>query len=210
LKRVVKKSEVRKQEILAASQNLFDKQGYEGTSVEDIIREVSLSKGAFYHHFKGKHAVLLALVDQIGSEMVEHFSSVVNSGGLTAVEKLKLLLRGEEKTRQVEQPIMEIIHQPKNRELQERLNIYAIEHIAPLLAKVIKQGNEEGVFHAKTPLESMQLLLASSQFVFDSGLFDWSLEKKTHLLTALQSLFESAVGAKPGTLGFVGIYTHYS
>ena len=201
--RVIKKPEVRRQEIMCAAQKLFERHGYENTSVEAIIEEAAISKGAFYHYFAAKKEVLIALVEQLASDMEAHFTAIVSMENLTAIEKLKLLLRGKEKTTLVEQPVVAMIHKPDNRELRERLNVFAIKTLAPLLAKVLEQGNDEGVFQAKTPLETTQLMLATSQFMVDSDLFEWTPEEKMKLLKTLQTTFEIAIHAKPGSLDFI-------
>ena len=43
-----------KSRIVKAAWNLFYKNGYEQTTVEDIINAAKTSKGTFYHYFKGK------------------------------------------------------------------------------------------------------------------------------------------------------------
>ena len=44
--------------IVAAAWKLFYEQGYEHTSVEDILALSGTSKGTFYHYFEGKDALL--------------------------------------------------------------------------------------------------------------------------------------------------------
>lgn len=199
MKRVVKKSDERKQEIIEVAQRLFDEKGYNATSVADIIAALSISKGAFYHHFNSKKEVLLSLVDGIGEKMKQLYLRVMKAEEMTAIEKLRLMLRGQEKSEITNQSTMAVIHKPENRELQERLNIYAVNHLAPLLAVVIEQGNAEGVFQAERPLEIMRFMLASSLFVLDSGLFNWSVVERKNLLEAARVMLERSIGAKPGS-----------
>ncbi len=47
--------------IVSAAWKLFYEQGYEDTTVEDIIFESETSKGSFYHYFDGKDALLSSL-----------------------------------------------------------------------------------------------------------------------------------------------------
>ena len=49
--------------IINTSFELFYERGYNATSIPDIMKETSLSKGAFYHHFKNKH--------EIGKKVIE-------------------------------------------------------------------------------------------------------------------------------------------
>ena len=43
--------------IINTSFELFYEKGYNATSIPDIMKKTSLSKGAFYHHFKNKHEI---------------------------------------------------------------------------------------------------------------------------------------------------------
>lgn len=52
-----------KSRIIKAAWNLFYKNGYDNTTVEDIIAASKTSKGTFYHYFKGKEALLNSLSD---------------------------------------------------------------------------------------------------------------------------------------------------
>ena len=54
----MKKGDLRKKEILSTAEELFCRQGYEKTSVQDIIDRLNSSKGSFYHHFASKEALL--------------------------------------------------------------------------------------------------------------------------------------------------------
>ena len=61
------KQEVKSREtqelIINKSFDLFYEKGYNATSIPDIMKKTSLSKGAFYHHFKNKH--------EIGKKVIE-------------------------------------------------------------------------------------------------------------------------------------------
>ena len=50
-----------KARIVSAAWKLFYEQGYENTTVEDIVFESETSKGSFYHYFDGKDALLGSL-----------------------------------------------------------------------------------------------------------------------------------------------------
>ena len=56
-----RKRQSTKSRIVKAAWNLFFKNGYEDTTVEDIIAASKTSKGTFYHYFKGKEALLNSL-----------------------------------------------------------------------------------------------------------------------------------------------------
>jgi len=51
-----------RQEILRAAARLFQEQGYDGTSMNDVAAALKLSKGGLYHHFQSKDEILFDLM----------------------------------------------------------------------------------------------------------------------------------------------------
>ena len=72
--------------IISAAWKLFYEQGYEGTTVEDIVFESETSKGSFYHYFDGKDA-LLGTLAYVFDEKYEELKGMM-APSLGAVEKL--------------------------------------------------------------------------------------------------------------------------
>ena len=72
--------------IITAAWKLFYEQGYEDTTVEDIVFESETSKGSFYHYFDGKDA-LLGTLAYVFDEKYEELKETM-SPDLGAMEKL--------------------------------------------------------------------------------------------------------------------------
>ena len=72
--------------IISAAWKLFYEQGYEDTTVEDIVFESETSKGSFYHYFDGKDA-LLGTLAYVFDEKYEELMAVMDPE-LGAMEKL--------------------------------------------------------------------------------------------------------------------------
>jgi AcrR family transcriptional regulator len=187
---------------LQAAENLFSDKGFTQTSIAAIITEVGVAKGTFYHYFKSKKHVLTALVERLGERLRSHFQTLADDSSVDAKETLRLMITGADKKRLSDSPLLHVVEQAANRELQERLNCYVIETVAPLLTQVFERGYQEGVFSCQVSLETTQLILASSLFVLDSGLFSWSNEKRNKLNQSLQQLLEQSLGVVKGSLGF--------
>ena len=98
----------------------------------------------------------------------------------------------------------DILHQPENRELDEEINKQTILQIAPILAKIIEQGNKEGLTNVEKPLETIQFLLAGETFLFNHSLFNWSQEQQLNIFLAMQTIIERSLGTKPGSFNFLG------
>ena len=77
--------------IISAAWRLFYKQGYDDTTVEEIIEESETSRGSFYHYFEGKDALLSSLsylFDEKYEELEESLNDIEGS-----FEKLMYLNR---------------------------------------------------------------------------------------------------------------------
>ena len=75
-----------KDRIISAAWRLFYEQGYEDTTVEDIVFESETSKGSFYHYFDGKDA-LLGTLAYVFDEKYEELMETMDPS-MTAMEKL--------------------------------------------------------------------------------------------------------------------------
>lgn len=60
---MAKQKQLTKKKIINAAWKLFYKQGYDNTTVDEIIKESGSSKGTFYHYFDGKDGLLTSLSD---------------------------------------------------------------------------------------------------------------------------------------------------
>ncbi|MGH9764064.1 MAG: TetR/AcrR family transcriptional regulator, partial [Blastocatellia bacterium] len=77
-----------RQQIVAAAKSLFAVHGYEGTSIEAVLQEAEVSRGALYHHFDSKEALFMAVLQSVEAEIGQ---ALVNaSQGMTdPVEALR-------------------------------------------------------------------------------------------------------------------------
>lgn len=83
------------QKILTVSSKLFRKQGYTKTSIQDILNELKMSKGALYYHFKSKKEILEAVEEHALSQKAKLLTGLIEeTKAKNAKEKLaKVLLK---------------------------------------------------------------------------------------------------------------------
>src|ERR1700737_4592072 len=74
--------------ILDATQRAVETTGYEQMAIADILSELQISSGAFYHYFDSKPALLLALVERIGDQIEQLVLPIVHDRELGALDKL--------------------------------------------------------------------------------------------------------------------------
>ena len=78
-----------KKNIVSAAWRLFYEQGYDNTTVDEIIRASGTSKGTFYHYFKGKDALLTSLSELFDNKYEELIQEMPEEMG--SFEKLLYL-----------------------------------------------------------------------------------------------------------------------
>jgi hypothetical protein len=59
------------------------------------------------------------------------------------------------------------------------------------------------VFHTEYPLETVEILLLSSHFIFDSDIFLWSKEEFANRAKAFASIVEKVLGTEKGSFDFL-------
>lgn len=69
----------KKQLIIDVAIDLFSKQGFEQTSIQQITEKAGISKGAFYLSFKSKDELILSLIEYFMKQLLQDIEQVVNS-----------------------------------------------------------------------------------------------------------------------------------
>ncbi len=80
------------QTIMNTAQQLFATKGYNGTSMNDIVIESGISKGAIYNHFESKERLFMDLLDIQTEIGLEQITALFNEDD-TSINKLKKIFR---------------------------------------------------------------------------------------------------------------------
>jgi AcrR family transcriptional regulator len=75
-----------------AAQYLFETRGFADTTVDDIVSQAGVAKGAFYHHYVSKEAVFTRVLERIQSALAREVATVAVKGE-SPVATLRLGLR---------------------------------------------------------------------------------------------------------------------
>jgi AcrR family transcriptional regulator len=167
--RVVKHPDARRGELLDCAQALFFERGYERTTVNDIIDRAGVSKGGFYHHFSSKEEMLEALAARLAQEAIQRVQDVLDDPDMDALTRLNRFLARSRQMKVEDAPriraMFDVVFKPENIVLYHRLNAAVVAVMAPVLARIIAQGKQEGVFDvpdANTAAEVVLQLGAST------------------------------------------------
>jgi AcrR family transcriptional regulator len=163
LTRVKKKPEIRSAELLDCAQRLFFERGYDNTTVNDIIHEAGLSKGAFYHYFASKEALLEALAVRLARESLAELEPMLRDPSLDAIGRLNALFAGSQRLNVELAPQLRktfaVVFRPENVMLFHRIDEAARELVLPMIADLLKKGRDEGAFDVPSPSAFADMLM---------------------------------------------------
>ena len=87
------RAEIKRGSILREAAHCFNRSGFHGTSMDDIARELHVTKASLYRYVQSKHDVLFAIFNLGLDSGFKHLESAENSGA-SGLEKLRMALRG--------------------------------------------------------------------------------------------------------------------
>ena len=154
-KRALKEARKRKDEILKIALELFYKNGFENTSIEDIVRKAGIARGTLYYHFNSKMEILEEIVEAMSKFIVSHLTPIIESN-LNAIEKLNKILEESirikiEKFKKEIIVYLKIYYDDKNIIFRQKMSEKNLEISASIFSKIIHQGVKEGIFDIQYP-----------------------------------------------------------
>lgn len=204
----------RRNAILDTTQQLVESKGYEQMTIQDILDALHISKGAFYYYFDSKAAALFALIQRLGDQAEQLVLPIIHDPELSAPDKLQRFFDtlGQEKKahKRFILEFMRIWYDDENALVRQKLYTARVKRFTPLLAEIIRQGNEEGVFQTSYPEQAGRWILALSEEVaFAAADLLLAREHRSTDLSQLEQMAEAWVdalerilGAKPGCFHF--------
>ena len=154
--RVMKPKEVRQAELLDQALALFLERGYENVSLNDLLAMAGTSKGAFYHYFPSKEALVTTLAQRSAAEAFEVLRPVFAQPGKNALECLNAGLAASYEVKMAmgapeQVAAMTSLLKPENQALFRMIVAIFEDLFRPVLTEVITQGVHEGVFDTFDP-----------------------------------------------------------
>jgi AcrR family transcriptional regulator len=210
--RIRKDAAVRRKEILDTAQRLIYTKGYEPMTIQDIVDELQISKGGFFHHFDSKQALLDALIERMRTEVEPLMLTIVNDAKMPALEKFQRFFatgsqwRTEHRSQLL--PLLHVWFSDKNVLTRRRMHLARSRIASPMFAAIIRQGIQEGVFATPYPDQAAgviyTLMKSLDEKVVDLLLVPQLESEKLSQILSLQAayvdIFERILGAPSGSL----------
>jgi AcrR family transcriptional regulator len=198
--------------ILDVAQRYIATKGYEQMTTQDLLESLQISRGAFYHYFESKQALLMALVERMAERAEQLIVPIVSDRELSAEDKL---LRFFEVVDQYKRDNLEVVfaflriwYADENALFRNKLYLTRIKRITPWLAQIIEEGVAEGVFTTPYPdhaartiialLEDLGYAIAGLLLVEEGAPLD--LPQMTQMGEATADALERVLGTQSGRL----------
>ena len=174
-----KNSKNTKGKIVSAAWQLFYEQGYDNTTVEEIVDASGTSRGSFYHYFDGK-ATLLSSLSYLFDEKYDELAESMNPD-LSPIEKLNLM--NQELFLMIDNTVsVDLLSQLFATQLitnGERHMMSPNRTYYKLLRQVISKGKQNGTFREEFSVND----IAKAYAMFERGLmYDWCISGGSYSL----------------------------
>jgi AcrR family transcriptional regulator len=205
---------VRREAFIEAAQRLMQSKGYEQMSVQDLLDDLDASKGAFYHYFDSKQALLEAVIERMVDTGLAAVAPVADDPHLSALEKLKGVFGGigrwKTDRKALVLSLLQVWVSDDNAIVREKFRRGLAGHLVPMLAKIVEQGIREEVFNVSSPVATAQVLLmlllgfqevATDLFIARQA-NTINYQDVLRILSSYTGAFERILGAPQGSIDF--------
>ena len=186
-----------RQEILRTAARLFQQQGYDGTSMNDVAAALKLSKGGLYHHFQSKDEILFDLINHAMDITQER---VINPVRLIAdpEDRLRTLIRLHIgvvlSVRDREITVMLHENHPLPPPLRKRINARKKEYVYFVEGLILDAQNARSLKCIVEPRAAAFALLGMINWIYQWYRPDRALNEESLVRQYTQIFFAGALG----------------
>ena len=203
---------VKRNAILDAAQQAVETTGYEQMAIADILGELQISSGAFYHYFDSKPALLSALVERMGDQVEQLVLPIVHDPTLGALDKLQRFFATLENWKFAHKRFvlayLRVWYADENAIVRHKLYLARIKRFTPWLEEIIRQGVEEGVLTTPYPDQAGRVVLslledlgyATVELLLSEEREPSDLPRLERIVEACADALERVLGAPAGCL----------
>ena len=206
---------VRRDEILDVAERLIRTRGYDAMSIQSVQDELGCSRGALYHYFGSKEAILEAVIERMTTVGMAVLAPIAADPDLSAVAKLQAVFstagRWKSERSDLLLALVRSWYSPGNDLVRARALAAGYEGFRPLMAAIIRQGAAEGAFDPTSPDDAaviLPALLTGSSDAISGLLLDRldgrvSYEEVQKFIDAFEEAIERILGLAPGSFTLV-------
>lgn len=186
----------RKEELLNIAYNKFITQGYQNTSIDEIISEAKIAKGTYYYYFESKEKTLEEVINMVVEKMTNKAKAILELKLPLEQKFVNVILSFKPEIN--EEHLTELINLPENIIMHEKVNKKVIQNAVPILTQIVEEGNKQEILNCTENIpEKIKITLMLSSSLFDDGNYN-EADIKVYI-----DIVESLLGASKGSLSFI-------
>lgn len=193
----------RRNEILDVADELFGQKGFDGTSTNDILEKVGIARGTLYYHFKSKEDIMDALIERYNAQILGAAKEIAANKSLPVNERIIRVVMALNISSGNDKKIIAHIHKPQNALMHQKIQKVIMNGLPPILAEIIREGIEQGLFSTPYPYECMEMIVAYTNTVFDGDMVDMTDEERASRIPAFVFNVERLLGVESGNLMYM-------
>jgi AcrR family transcriptional regulator len=145
------KSQRRREDILKKATELFDRQGYANTSLDDIARAVGIAREGIYYYFKNRAEILLHIIEPRSLALIAGLGAIMAAPGRSHAEKLHDAVRNH--LEQFDLHCLEMTVSLRDGHLEDARSVRAVmariwKEYEALWTRLVAEGQRAGEFRA--------------------------------------------------------------
>lgn len=153
------RNQATRDQILRAAADLFSRQGYQNTSLDDLVERANLARGTLYYHFPAKEDIVLALGQKSTRQIVEAFEERL-AAGEPAVALLGDVLESFARTAVAQPEVSRVYILTGLARIEDLTADLERPSFSRLLVRLIAAGQEQGDVRSDIPAQVLGTLLA--------------------------------------------------
>jgi AcrR family transcriptional regulator len=158
---------VKRAEILDAALHLVSLRGYEAMAIQELLDNLEISRGALYHYFPSKSALLEALVDRVLVEAERALAPVAMDQSLAGPEAVSRFFVALGRYKASQKPfivaVLPVWYSDDNALVRDKVRLAFASRLAPMLASVVERGCQAGTMAVSSPYEAARIVLGLTQ-----------------------------------------------
>lgn len=152
-------AEEREARIVALAEHLFIQNGYENTTVDQIVDEMNLAKGTYYYHFKSKEDLLVAVSGKLVSDTSNKLIAAYNRKDDDILARIRNVLKIYYDDFYRNMDIWRLVYHWRNAALYSRVAHISYKRFTPILEDLLAEALAEGKIQIPHPRETAEALL---------------------------------------------------
>ena len=196
----------KKELIFKATEELISEAAYNDITVDAIAKKAGIGKGSVYYYFKSKDEIIYAVVERSYRRAIrDFFENIHNRPETSALEKMKLLFYSiiKQDYSDNEKNMLHKLNLHEDPDIHHKINVAAIQEIAPVVEQLMYEGIAEGTIHSQTPKESAEVIVAVLTYFLDRTMYSEDPQIMLNRMKLISEVMETCLKAEKGSFDYL-------